>query len=75
MYSVHSTLKFLGMQGKTNDFELLRKFLLLRGDEKLVDECGKKVIFFIFQMLNFCFAKSDLRVLNDILRKNWSKSK
>ena len=36
-----ATLKFLDMQ-KKNDFELLRKFLLLRRMEKLLDECGEK---------------------------------
>ena len=33
---------------------------------------GKKVS--LFSMLSFCFAKSDLRVWEDIWRKNWSKS-
>ena len=32
----------------------------------------KKLI--LFSMLSFCFAKSDLRVWEDIWRKNWSKS-
>ena len=40
MHSVSLNLKILGYAGEKNDFELLRKFLLLRGDEKLVD--GKK---------------------------------
>ena len=57
---------------KKKDFEF-RKFLLLRIHENLVCEWGKKVS--VFEMLSFCFAKSDLRVLNDILRKTRSKSK
>ena len=35
-------LKILGYAGKKNDFELLRKFLLLRRYQNIVDERGKK---------------------------------